>query len=169
MKSTFVLAIAESRLHADIMMIRLRRAGINVDRISAMFSRRFAPISFFCWLRRPRTLRSSLKDERGMVFAAGPLQKRIAGHDEVAAVPDLLQQLGLDRREAAHFSQALWNGHALLCVSVKNEDEAAIAWHIFKHSRAEDIAVTNHSLAERIAPPATPQLAAAAWPSAFAA
>lgn len=138
MKSVYVLATADSRLHADIMLIRLRRAGLNIDRVSAIFSSRFAPNSFFFWLKSPRTLRSRAKDDS--FFAAGPLQQFLAT-DRVENMPRALRRLGLNRHEAAHFGQSLWLGHALLCVQAKNQDEAAIAWHIFKHSRSEAIAV----------------------------
>lgn len=146
MKSTFVLATAESRLHADIMMIRLRRAGISIDRISAVFSRRFAPNSCFFWLRNPRTLRCRTKGES--FFVAGPLEQ-LFGRGEVEAVPTILRHLGLSRRESVHFGHSLWLGHGVLCVEVKDQDQAAIAWHIFKHSRAEDITVSGVAVAKR--------------------
>jgi hypothetical protein len=147
MKPTYVLASADSRLHADIMMIRLRRAGIDIDRISAVFSDRFAPNSFFFWLRSPRTLRCPAKGET--YFVAGPLEQSFGGANEVEAVPTILKRLGLTRNEAAHFARSLWLGRGVLCVQAKNQDEAAVAWHIFKHSRAEDIAVSSHSSADR--------------------
>jgi len=151
MKSTIVLATANSRLHADIMMIRLRRAGINIDRVSAIFSNRFAPNSFFFWLRSPRTLKSHANGDA--FFAAGPLQQHM-GNDDVEHMPRTLRRLGLSQPEAAHFAQSLWLGHGVLCVQVKNQDEAAIVWHIFKHSRAEDIAIAGLPVNEPATAPA---------------
>ena len=142
MKPTYVLASADTRLHADIMMIRLRRAGINIDHVSAVFSQQFAPNSFFFWLSSPRTLHCPSKGES--YFVAGPLEQQFAGGNELEAVPSILKRLGLSRGEAAHLARSLWLGRGLLCVHAKNQDEAAVVWHIFKHSRAEDIAISDH-------------------------
>jgi hypothetical protein len=166
MKSTFVLATADSRLHADIMMIRLRRAGISIDRLSAVFSRRFVPNSFFFWLRRPKTLRSHTPGES--FFAAGPLQKMIGRDDDVAAIRGKLRHLGFDHHAAEHFAQSLWMGHAVLCVQAKDADEAAVAWHIFNHSRAEMIAVSGQP-SQRTPVPAPDISLSHAWLPAVAA
>lgn len=165
MKSTIVLATANSRLHADIMMIRLRRAGINIDRVSAVFSNRFAPNSFFFWLRSPRTLRSHANGDA--FFAAGPLQELMSG-DDVEHMPRTLRRLGLSQHDAAHFAQSLWLGHGVLCVQAKNQDEAAVVWHIFKHSRAEDIAVAGMPSPETAAVP-TKEPVTHSWEPVFAA
>ena len=140
MKSTYLLANADSRLHADIMMIRLRRAGIDIDQISAVFSRRFVPNSFFCWLRRPRKVRSH--DQGEAFFAAGPLRTVFGKNDNAEGLRDKLLDLGFDHHSADHFAQSLWLGHAVLCVKAKDADEAAVAWHIFQQSRADTIAVS---------------------------
>ena len=140
MKPTYILANADSRLHADIMMIRLRRSGVNIDRISAIFSRRFVPNSFFFWLRRPRKVRSTESGES--FFAAGPLRTVFGKDDTVDSLRDKLLDLGFDHHAADHFAQSLWLGHAVLCVKAKDSDEAAVAWHIFQHSRAETVAIS---------------------------
>ena len=164
MKHSFVFATADSRLHADIMMIRLRRAGLNIDRVSAIFSHQFAPNSFFFWLKSPRTLRCRTKGES--FFVAGPLQHSFGGGDEVEAVPSVLRKMGVDRSEAGRLARALWLGHGVLCVHAKNQDEAAVAWHIFKHSRAAEIVVSGVNHTER--PQHREAPLAAAWAPAFA-
>lgn len=146
MKPSFVFATADSRLHADIMMIRLRRAGIPINKVSALFSRRFAPNSFFFWLRRPRTLRSGSAKES--VFVAGPLERLFRRGGDVEEVAASLQSIGLAPLEADHLGRALWLGHAMLGVQAKTEDEVSIAWHIFKHARAENIAIAGPAASE---------------------
>lgn len=162
MKSTYVFATAESRLHADVMMIRLRRAEIEIDRVSAVFSGRFAPNSFFFWLRRPRVLQSDATGES--FFAAGSIQRLFASADGVENVTHKLRGLGVERAAADRLGRSLSMGHALLCVQAKHQDETAVAWHIFKHAGAENIAVTAVPAAEAATEPrlAAPELAAVA-------
>ncbi len=142
MKSTVVFASAHSRLHADIMLIRLRRAGINIDRVSAIFSRCFAPNTFFFWLSRPRALPTTVHTDEPF-FVAGPIQKLFGRNDDIGDLSRKLSELGVAHRAADHLSDSLAAGHAMLCVQTKNKDEAAIAWHIFQHSKAGNIAITS--------------------------
>lgn len=141
MKSTIVFASAHSRLNADIMLIRLRRAGINMNGVSAIFSRCFAPNTFFFWLRRPRALRTTVHTDQPF-FIAGPIQRLFGRNDDIGDLSRKLSELGVEHRAADHLSDSLATGHALLCVQAKNKDEAAIAWHIFQNSKAGNIAVT---------------------------
>ncbi len=138
MKSTVVFATANSRLHADIMMIRLRRAGIDIDRVSAIFSRCFAPNTFFFWLRKPRAL---VDQNEESFFVAGPIQRLFGRRDNVDSLPHKLTEIGLERRAADHLGDSLHMGQAMLCVQVKNRDELEVVLDIFHHSKAENIAL----------------------------
>src|SRR5580658_9782746 len=49
-KMTFVFATAACRIHADILIARLKQAGIPVDLISALYRPELRPNSAVCWL-----------------------------------------------------------------------------------------------------------------------
>jgi hypothetical protein len=166
MKSTVVFATANSRLHADIMMIRLRRAGISIDRISAIFSRCFAPNTFFFWLRKPRALVD--RNEQSF-FVAGPIQRLFGRRDDVDSLPHKLTEIGLERRAADHLGDSLHMGNAMLCVQVKNKDELEVAFDIFHHSKAENIVFTGSRPAVKAEPKRMPSLINAWMPTFTAA
>lgn len=136
------------------MMIRLRRAGLPIDRISAVFSAEYAPNSFFLWLRRPRTQEPTTHGEP--LVTAGPLERRCRGHDLAAA----LRGAGLDESAAGRMAQWAWLGHPVIAVDVSDEQDAAVAWHVFRHAEAADIAVAgSEALSETTASEFAPGLA----------
>jgi hypothetical protein len=136
MSSLPVIAEANSKLHADIAIIRLLRAGIRSDKISAVFPRNRAPNSVCCWLssfhRVPIT--SSLP-----IAAAGLLgglfRKGVRAHH----FDEQLENLGLTAEITTRLIEKMEDGRIVLCVHARNDAEAAIAWHIFHHVAAENI------------------------------
>lgn len=138
MNSVPVIATARSRLHADVMLIRLRRANISINNVSALFPLASLPNSVACWLRRGLSVRLGGEKFR----AVGPmwkwLKKLAAGHISTAEV---FERAKIDHLSSQHLDEELRRGHTLLCVHARNENEVAIAWHIFKHAEAEYIAL----------------------------
>lgn len=116
-------------------MIRLRRVGIDPRQISAVFPRRLMPNAVACWLKIG--LHSSL--QTGSLLAAGPLGALAAG--SCAGVAELVARAGFAPRIAAAVERRLQLGDTLVCVHAGKEPEVALAWHIFRHSRAEVILV----------------------------
>ena len=68
MASIPVFAETLSRLHADIAVVRLIRAGIAADKISAVFPQRRAPNSVCCW---PGVISGSDLTKRKVVTEGG--------------------------------------------------------------------------------------------------
>jgi hypothetical protein len=164
MKSVPVFAVADSRLHADVMLIRLRRADIPCGSISAFFPRRSVPNAIACWL--PLHERLSLKVGKETFSAAGKIHgalKPLLASGVNAC--RLFEAAGLDRVSAHRLEAKLDQGHILLAVSAHNESEASVAWHVFKHAGAGTIIVGSETVvtsAEDRPSAGTPALAAAA-------
>jgi hypothetical protein len=139
MNATPVLALVSSRLAADVIMIRLRRVGVEHGKISVVFPRRFTPNTVACWLDVAQNpIHAS---DREPVLAAGPLRVEFAKSGNSAPIADLIERAGFDHRVSAIVEHRLQFGDTLLCVHAEGEAEASIAWHVFKHSMAEMIAV----------------------------
>jgi hypothetical protein len=161
MSSLPVLAEASSKLHADIAMIRLLRAGIRSDKISAVFPRGRAPNSVCCWLssfqRVPiaSTLPLAAAGLFGRLFRNGYRSENF--HRQV-------EKLGLTPDMTSRLIHKMEDGRIVLCVHARNESEAAVAWHIFHHVGAEIITspvdVSDHR--QREVPALTPQWAGVA-------
>lgn len=161
MSSIPVFADAHSRLHADIAIIRLIRAGIRTERISAVFPSRRAPNSVCCWLKNFKrvSLRSALP-----IATAGLLGQLFDRRARRADVARNLESLGLAPDVASRTLEKVQNGSIVLCVHARNETEASIAWHIFQHVGAENITCPSHDLEPsfQAAPVLTPQWAGVA-------
>lgn len=143
MSSIPVFADAHSRLHADIAIIRLIRAGVRTGRISAVFPSRRAPNSVCCWLKdfRRVSLRSALP-----IATAGLLGQLFNRRARRADVESNLESLGLAPDMAGRVLEKVRDGRIVLCVHARNETEAAIAWHIFQHVGAENITCPSHEM-----------------------
>ena len=132
-----IFADASSRLLADIAMVRLIRAGIPKNRISAIFPRRRAPNSVGCWLKDLAVI-SRVGD---VSIAAAGILGGVWRHGFTAPrVQGELESLGLRADFAERAVEKAAAGQIILCVHARNEPEAAIAWHIFQHVGAENIA-----------------------------
>lgn len=154
MSSLPVFADAHSRLHADIAIIRLIRAGIRTERISAVFPTRRAPNSVCCWLKNFKrvSLRSALP-----IATAGLLGQLFDRRARRADVARNLDSLGLGPEMAERTLERVRNGSIVLCVHARNETEASIAWHIFQHVGAENITCPSHEMTPSL--PDVPALA----------
>jgi hypothetical protein len=137
MKPTSVFAFATSRLHADLIVVRLKHAGISCEKVSAVFPERLTPNSALCWLEG-KTVSSAYEGED--LIAAGPLGKTLSMESE-ASLAHSLMRAGLRSEEAAEYAEGLTKDQILICVHSANEDEVAIAWHTLCESRAEEIAI----------------------------
>ena len=136
MSSLPVLAEAHSRLHADIAIIRLLRAGVRSDKISAVFPRTRAPNSVCCALSSfyKVPMASALP-----IAAAGLLGRLFSKGVRAADFDEQLENLGLTSEITKRLIEKMEDGRIVLCVHARNETEAAIAWHIFHHVGAENI------------------------------
>jgi hypothetical protein len=144
MSSLPVFADVSSRLHADIAIVRLIRAGISAEKVSAVFPQRSAPNSVCCWLKNFHRLavRSALP-----IAVAGVLGRLFEPGIRAADVERKLETLGLAPDVAAALLERVRDGRTVICVHASNDTQAAIAWHIFQHVRAENIICAGDALA----------------------
>jgi len=136
MSSIPVFADAQSRLLADLAIVRLVRAGIPTERISAVFPRRRAPNTVCCWFKNVVSIPNPTK---WPVAASGLLRKLLYKGARASHVARELDSLGLSRESAEKILEKTEEGQIVLCVHARTEKEAAIAWHIFQHVGIEDI------------------------------
>ena len=138
MASIPVFADASSRLQADIALVRLIRAGIPADRISAVFPRRRAPNAVCCWLKHFQDVPFTSAIE---VAAAGVLGRLFKSYSHIRS-PKFgreLEVLNLTPGDAKRVLEKVEEDRIVLCVHARNEVQASIAWHVFQHVGAENI------------------------------
>lgn len=161
MSSLPVFADTLSRLHADIALIRLIRAGIRADRISAVFPRRQAPNAVCCWLTGFQPVPHALAFP---IAAAGLLSSFLKRGIATLRSGRRRQNdadVGLEREQLARIIERTEMGRIVLCVHARNENEAAVAWHILHHVGAENITcpAADEMLAASTMPTAEPHWA----------
>jgi hypothetical protein len=155
MSSFPVVAEANSKLHADIALIRLLRAGIPTTRISAIFPRGRAPNTVCCWL----------KDFREVPIGSGPTAATgilgdLLSQGKTEDFTERAEALGLTHEMVSRLLDQIEDQRIVLCVHAHNEAEAAIAWHIFHHVSAETIMCpADHETRERETHQLVPHLA----------
>lgn len=155
MSSLPVFADALSRLHADIAIIRLIRAGIPASRISAVFPRRRAPNSVCCWLK---SFNCIPRASAWPIAAAGLLGRLFRRGFESEEVSRELETLGLSPEISKRLVEKTDEGRIVVCVHARTESEAAAAWHIFHHVGVENITLpADLELTPREFPTLTPQ------------
>jgi hypothetical protein len=139
MKFIPVIALVNSRLEADIAIIKLRRAGIDRAKISAIFPLRYVPNAVACWLLVRRCLTLDFGCET--VLSAGPLNFESGKPGSEVSVVESIEKIGFDHETAAAFVGRLKMGETLICVHAANEREASVAWRVFRSSMADATAV----------------------------
>lgn len=162
MSSLPVFADAWSRLQADIALVRLVRAGISADRISAVFPRRRAPNGVCCWMKNFNRIPHT---RTWPAAAAGLLGKLFKSGLRAAHVEQELDDLGLSTDVTKRLLEKIESGRIVLCVHARTETEAAIAWHIFTHVGFDSITLPSADfvvLPERDVLPVVPAASLAA-------
>jgi hypothetical protein len=151
-----VVAEANSKLHADIALIRLLRAGIPTTRISAIFPRGRAPNTVCCWLKQFRNVPLGAQP----MAATGLMGGLLGDGTKSDNFAERADALGLTHEMISRLLDQIEDGRIVLCVHAHNEAEAAIAWHIFHHVSAETIMCpADHDARDREATPIAPHLA----------
>lgn len=143
MNSLTLVASANSRLHADVILVRLRRAEIECRKISVLFPVHSMPNAVGCWL--PLAPSSPLKLGRETIARAGQFRKPAIApdlaHEDGREIISLLTHAGIDPTGAHLLAERLDQGHILLCVHADREVDASIAWHVFRHAGTDTMVV----------------------------
>ena len=137
MKPTAIFANASSRLHADLIVTRLKRAGIACEQISVLYPTDTVPNSALCWLEGKS---APTNYEGEMVAVAGPMRKVLSFKNEGALIQSL-SKIGLPGESAAAYAEHLSQGEIVIGVNTANEDEVAVVWDTLRDTRADSIAV----------------------------
>jgi len=137
MNPTTIFANASSRLHADLIVIRLKRAGIPCDQISVIYPTDLVPNAALCWLEGKS---APANYEGEMVSVAGPMRNVLSVKNEGSLIHSL-SKMGLPGESAAAFAEHLSQGEIVIGVNTSNEDEVSIVWETFCDARADSVAV----------------------------
>jgi hypothetical protein len=143
MSTTSVFATATSTIHADLIIVALKRVGISTSGISILYPSYSRPDSVLYWIDGASQLALSPTGET--VTVSGPLRFVLEQHRARGAFPSLvdsLRSLGLSEEQSLGFEGALLKDRVVVCVEAADEGELALIFHIFHHIGAEKIVIT---------------------------
>jgi hypothetical protein len=143
MSTTSVFATATSTIHADLIIVALKRVGISTSGISILYPSYSRPDSVLYWVDGAAQLTLSPAGET--VTVSGPLRFALDHHRSSAEFPSLvegLRSLGLSEEQSFSFEATLLEDRVVLCVEAVDESELALIFHILHHIGGEKIVIT---------------------------
>jgi hypothetical protein len=138
MSHLLVYATADSRLHADLLIVRLKRAGIATSLVSVLYPSQLRPNSTRCWIRGNMSYTTSC----GEVTVSGMLGLRLAALKTKWSRDPLvggLTEIGLSHEQSLNVAEKL-NGNSIV-LAVENADAAELPaiFHTFRGLDIEQV------------------------------
>jgi hypothetical protein len=143
MSTLTVFATATSAIHADLIVVSLKRVGIPTSGISVLYPSDSRPDSVLYWV--DGTSRIELSPTGKAVAVSGPLRHVIERHYPRAGQMSLVEGLrsaGLTLEQSMAFEATLQGNRVVLCVEAADENELALIFHLLHHIGAEKIVLT---------------------------
>lgn len=140
MSRLVVFASAFSRLHADLIVVRLKRAGISTAHLSVIHPLQCCPNSTLCWLGGSTQLRLS----SGMnIAASGFLSEQLQTPADVATstatFTGKLAQLGLTHEQSLILEETMLESRVAIAIEVEVKSELATILQVLQRAGAEKI------------------------------
>jgi hypothetical protein len=142
MSKTFVFATSSSRLAADLIIIRLKRVGLAMDKISALFPSQFRPNTALCWLGS-RLTSAGWRDQDTALSIAGPLGRYFTGKSAKRGLADRLEATGLAEESSRQLEEKIRQGQILICIQADSDEEVSKAWHVCYQTDSDSLFVTS--------------------------
>jgi hypothetical protein len=135
-----VFASAFSRLHADLIVVRLKRAGISTAHLSVIHPSLCCPNSTLCWLGGSTQLRlSSGMNIAASGFLSGRLQTPADVATSEATFTGKLAQLGLTHEQSSILEETMLENRVAIAVEVEEKSELATILQVLQRAGAEKI------------------------------
>jgi hypothetical protein len=131
MSHLLVYATTESRLHADLVVVRLKRAGISTSSISILHPESLRPNSALCWMNGSAFLHLSTGQS---VSISGSLSRSLKGEGGAngASFADRMGKLGLDNQQRSSLEESLLENRIVIAVEVHDEFEMPAIYHTLR-------------------------------------
>jgi hypothetical protein len=163
MSHLLVYATTESRLHADLVVVRLKRAGISTESISILHPESLRPNSATCWMNGSAFMHLSSGQA---VSVSGALSRALKedGAANGASFADRMSKLGLNHEQGSNLEESLLEHRIVIAVEVSDEYEMPAIYHTLRGLNVQKVstadvahkrgAVRTHSYHPEFAPAA---------------
>jgi len=134
-----VFATALSRLHSDILLVRLKQAGLPIDLMSVFYPRRLQPNSARSWMEG--SMRVSIGHGES-VCLSGLLRYALSElKAEGRPLASCLGGLGLGAQQSLNVEQALMDNRIVICIQSEDDWELATILRILQENQSDGIYV----------------------------
>jgi hypothetical protein len=131
MSHLLVYATTESRLHADLVVVRLKRAGISTASISILHPESLRPNSAVCWINGSAFMHLASGQA---VSVSGALSRALKDDGEAngASFADRMSKLGLNHEQGSSLEESLLENRIVIAVEVHDEYEMPAIYHTLR-------------------------------------
>jgi hypothetical protein len=132
MSHLLVYATTDSRLHADLVIVRLKRAGISMAAISILHPQSLRPNSAVCWINGSAFL--PLPSGEGIAVSGSlsrPFNEDLK-KNESTPFSDRLCRMGLSREQGASLEDSLLENRIVIAIEVHDEYELPAIYHTLR-------------------------------------
>jgi hypothetical protein len=138
MSHTLVYATADSRLHADLLIVRLKRAGIATGLISVLYPSKLRPNSTRCWIRG----NISYSSPHGAVTVSGMLALRLAALKvkwQRDVLANSLGEIGFSHDQGLNIAERLNGDRIVVAVEISDAAQLPAIYHTFRGLDVEKV------------------------------
>jgi hypothetical protein len=139
MSHLLVYATTDSRLHADLLVVRLKRAGISTSLVSVLYPSTLRPNSTRCWIRG--SVPFALETE-GDVTVSGMLGLRLNAVLKRwgrRSLVDGLTEIGLSHEQSVNVAENLRASSIVIAVEVADEGDLPSIYHTLRGLSVERV------------------------------
>jgi hypothetical protein len=149
MSRLLVFASAFSRLHADLVIVRLKRAGIAPSLISLIHPLASRPNSAQCWLGGSAKLRLKSGEK---IAASGFLRPLLEGLGHAASAnsfDEILSNLGLAHEHRVSLEETLLENRVVIAIDAADKAELPTIFQTLQRAGAEKVFVADIARSSR--------------------
>lgn len=149
MSHLLVYATTDSRLHADLLVVRLKRSGIATGLISVLYPSNLRPNCTRCWIRGSMPFPLESGEEitvSGMLgLRLNALGRRWGGHPLV----DGLSEIGLSHEQSVSVEESLRGNAIVVAVEVADESDLPSIYHTLRGLAVEKVQTSDSAIGSR--------------------
>jgi hypothetical protein len=150
MSHVFVFASAESRLHADLLVVRLKQAGVALEAISLLYPSALQPNTARCWLSGSGKFSLSDADEIAGSGRFGSPED-FEGTGDTEKLEKKLSRLGLAPEQRASIKEILCEGRIVIAIEAHNKDDLHAIFDTFGYVGVENSFTARRNVSARLA------------------
>jgi len=139
MSHLLVYATTDSRLHADLLVVRLKRAGIATSLLSVLYPTSLRPNSTRCWIRGSVPFALESEDDVTVSGMLGLRLNALLKRWGRRSLVDGLSVIGLSHEQSVNVAESLRASGIVVAVEVADEADLPTIYHTLRGLEVEKV------------------------------